>query len=227
LRQNGAPAGVAAPAGAAVPPLAGSVNLTLPLATLLGWSQAPGEAGRFGPLDAQTAREIAQGAAASPAARWHLTITDANGQAVAHGCAARRLGPGQRWRFVLETEPIARGRCDHRNAEPGYRPSPRLAHLVQARTSRCSYPGCRRAAVRCDEDHTVPHDQDGLTCECNLSPLCRFHHRLKQSEGWRLEQTSPGVMTWVTPGRRRHTTHPTIQHDTGLPGPAMQEWPGG
>lgn len=206
-------------AGAAGPvaPLAGSVNLTLPLATLLGWSQAPGEAGRFGPLDAQTARDIAQAAAASPAARWHLTITGTDGQAIAHGCAIRRLGPGQRWRFILETEPIARGRCDHRNAEPGYRPSPRLAHLVKTRTLRCCYPGCRRQAVRCDEDHTIPHDQDGLTCECNLAPLCRFHHRLKQSQGWRLEQTAPGVMTWITPGRRRHTTHPTRQDDTPLP----------
>jgi hypothetical protein len=207
----------AAGAAGQVAPLAGSVNLTLPLATLLGWSQAPGEAGRFGPLDAQTARDIAQAAAASPAARWHLTITGTDGQAVAHGCAIRRLGPGQRWRFILDTEPIARGRCDHRNAEPGYRPSLRLAHLVKSRTRRCCYPGCRRQAARCDEDHTIPHDQDGLTCECNLAPLCRFHHRLKQSQGWRLEQTAPGVMTWITPGRRRHTTHPTRQDDTPLP----------
>ncbi|HEY3953027.1 MAG TPA: HNH endonuclease signature motif containing protein [Streptosporangiaceae bacterium] len=213
-----APAG--GPAAGAVAPLAGSVNLTLPLATLLGWSQAPGEAGRFGPLDAQTARDIAQAAAASPAARWHLTITDAGGQAVAHGCALRRPGPGQRWRFILDTEPIARGHCDHANAEPGYRSSPRLAHLVASRTQRCCYPGCRRQATRCDEDHTIPHDQDGLTCECNLAPLCRFHHRLKQSQGWRLEQTAPGVMTWITPGRRRHTTHPTRQDDTPLPSPS-------
>jgi hypothetical protein len=48
-------------------------------------------------------------------------------------------------------------------------------------------------------------------------PLCRFHHRLKQSQGWRLEQTAPCVMTWITPGRRRHTTHPTRQDDTPLP----------
>lgn len=202
-------AGADAAGTGTLPPLAGSVNLTLPLATLLGWSQAPGEASRYGPLDASTARHIAFAAAGSPSTGWHLTVTDADGRAVAHGCAARRRGPGQNWRFILETEPIARDECGHRNAEPGYRPSPRLAHLVQVRTTRCCYPGCRRPAARCDDDHTIPHDQDGLTCECNLSPLCRFHHRLKQSEGWALAQVKPGVMMWKTPANRRHTTQPT------------------
>jgi hypothetical protein len=198
--------------GAAVglPPVPASVNLTVPLTTLLGWSQSPGEAGKYGPLDAVTARELAQAAAGHPGTRWHLTITDADGRALAHGCSRRRSpGPGERWMIVLATEPIARDECDHRNAEPGYRPSPRLAHLIRVRTGRCSFPGCRRQAATCDEDHTIPHDQDGLTCECNLSPLCRFHHRLKQSEGWMLKQIRPGVMSWITPGKRGYTTLPT------------------
>ena len=201
-----------APAG--LPPLAASVNLTVPLATLLGWSQSPGEAGKYGPLDAVTARQLVQASAGQLATRWHLTITDTHGRALAHGCAPRRSpGPAERWTFVLSTEPIARDECDHHNAEPGYRPSPRLTHLVRVRTGRCSFPGCRRQAATCDEDHTIPHDQDGLTCECNLSPLCRFHHRLKQSQGWTLKQLRPGVMSWVTPGERGYTTLPT-EHPT-------------
>jgi hypothetical protein len=188
--------------------------LTVPLATLLGWSQSPGEAGKYGPLDAITARQLTQAAAGHPVTRWHLTITDDEGRALAHGCAPRRTpGHGERWTFVLETEPIARDECDHHNTEPGYRPSPRLTHLVRVRTNRCSFPGCRRQAATCDEDHTIPHDQDGLTCECNLSPLCRFHHRLKQSEGWRLKQIRPGAMSWITPARRGYTTLPT-EHPT-------------
>jgi hypothetical protein len=43
--------------------------------------------------------------------------------------------------------------------------------------------------------------------------LCRRHHQLKQAQGWKLEQNSPGIMTWLTPAGRRYATlasqHPT------------------
>ncbi|HSZ48699.1 MAG TPA: HNH endonuclease signature motif containing protein, partial [Streptosporangiaceae bacterium] len=62
-------------------------------------------------------------------------------------------------------------------------------------------------AARCDLDHTTPYDRGGLTCECNLAPLCRHHHRCKQADGWQLTQPRPGQMTWRTPsGRTYHTT---------------------
>jgi len=110
-------------------------------------------------------------------------------------------------------EPITTGRCGHRDAEPGYRPSPALQRLIRARTVTCSGPGCRHPAARCDLDHTIPHDKHGLTCQCNLAPLCRFCHRLKQARGWTLKQASPGVMTWTTPAGRRYTTLPS-KHPT-------------
>jgi hypothetical protein len=47
----------------------------------------------------------------------------------------------------------------------------------------------------------------------SLVPVCRHYHRLKQAEGWTLQQTSPGVMTWLTPAGRRYTTLPS-QHPT-------------
>jgi hypothetical protein len=68
-------------------PICGSVNLTLPLATWLGWSSAPGEVAGFGPVDAQESRALATALARTPATKWCLTITDAAGQPVAHGCA--------------------------------------------------------------------------------------------------------------------------------------------
>ena len=49
----------------------------------------------------------------------------------------------------------------------------------------------------------------GRTCLCNLAPLCRRHHRVKQARGWTLEQVSPGVLTWSTPAGRRYTVTPT------------------
>jgi hypothetical protein len=105
--------------------------------------------------------------------------------------------------------PIARGTCGHDHAEPGYRPSRKLQHLVKVRNARCTAPGCGRSAARCDVDHTIAWQQGGLTCECDLAPLCRHHHRCKQAEGWRLEQPEPGVLIWHTPAGRTYVTRPT------------------
>jgi hypothetical protein len=46
-------------------------------------------------------------------------------------------------------------------------------------------------------------------CQCGNSPLCRHHHRVKQADGWRLEQPEPGVLVWHTPAGRTYTTTPT------------------
>jgi hypothetical protein len=105
--------------------------------------------------------------------------------------------------------PIARGSCDHEHAETGYRPSRNLQHLIRTRSTRCTAPGCTRPAARCDLDHTLAWEAGGLTCECGLSPLCRHHHRLKQSQGWHLSQPEPGVLVWCTPHGRTFTTTPS------------------
>ena len=65
------------------------------------------------------------------------------------------------------------GPCAHTRETRGYRPSATLRHLIKIRDRRCSFPGCSRQAVRCDDDHTITYDQGGRTCECNLSPLCK------------------------------------------------------
>jgi Domain of unknown function (DUF222) len=109
----------------------------------------------------------------------------------------------------IRIAPIARGHCDHARAEAGYRPSRALQHLVKVRNARCTAPGCGRPAARCDLDHTVAWEHGGLTCECDLAPLCRHHHRCKQSQGWKLEQPSPGVLRWRTPAGRSYITTPT------------------
>jgi hypothetical protein len=80
---------------------------------------------------------------------------------------------------------------------------------VKVRNARCTAPGCGRAAARCDLDHAIAWQQGGLTCECDLAPLCGHHHRCKQSDGWRLEQPEPGVLVWRTPAGRTYATGPT------------------
>jgi len=105
--------------------------------------------------------------------------------------------------------PIATGSCDHRNAEDRYRPSRKLGHLARARTAVCPAPGCGAQAQHNDLDHTLAYPA-GRTCQCNIGPPCRRHHRCKQAPGWNLEQPEPGVFRWTTPSGRVYTTYPTI-----------------
>jgi Domain of unknown function (DUF222) len=184
--------------------LATRLNLTVSLTSLLGLTSEPGNITGFGPLDAPLARDLAALAAKHPASGYCVTVTGDDGQPLGHGCARGRL-PGP---IKVTISPLAQDACTHRHQEPGYQPSRRLRHLIEARTKTCSAPGCRRPAARCDLDHTAPYDQGGRTCECNLAPLCRHHHRAKQSEGWRLDQPSPGTMCWTTPAGRRYITEP-------------------
>ena len=223
--------------------LAARVNLTMSLSALLGLGSGPAEVAGFGPVDPDLARQLSIRAAAHPATRWCLTVTDDSGRAIGHGCMPGRrpaqvfgdpgggATPGPparpgggagpvRWaepakrqlgarELTVKIAALAQGTCDHQNQEPGYEPSRRLQHLIRARSVTCSAPGCCRPAARCDLDHTVPYEQGGLTCECDLAPLCRHHHRCKQAEGWRLEQPEPGVLVWRTPAGRTYITTPS------------------
>jgi hypothetical protein len=91
----------------------------------------------------------------------------------------------------------------------GYRVPARMRRLIEARDRRCGWPGCRRPVSHCDADHTVPYHRRGPTCPCNLAMLCRRHHTVKQSPGWRLQQPWPGVLLWITPtGHWRITAPP-------------------
>ncbi|MGH3156579.1 MAG: DUF222 domain-containing protein, partial [Streptosporangiaceae bacterium] len=75
--------------GVALPPLTGSVDLTVPLATLLGLADRPGEAAGFGPLHADTCRTLADALASHPATTWGVIITDPDGRAISAGGPAR------------------------------------------------------------------------------------------------------------------------------------------
>jgi hypothetical protein len=219
-------------------PLPASINLLVPIGTLLGWSAAPAHANGIGLLDPDETRAIVQAASQHPRTRWCATIIDPDGTATAHACAPGQhpwaspppqtplppghSGPGDSpnagqlahlqellSQLKLTPEPIARGQCDHRNAEDRYTPSRKLKHLLRARTATCDAPGCNAQAVYCDQDHTTPWP-DGPTDQCNLGPKCRRHHRCKQAPGWNVEQSEPGVIRWTLPSGRSYTTTPTV-----------------
>jgi len=120
-------------------------------------------------------------------------------------------GPGgdPTWLAGITIRWLQTGACGHPRETRAYQPSPALRHLVKIRDRTCSYPGCRRAARRCDDDHTIPFDQGGRTCECNLAALCRRHHAAKQAPGWHLQQPrQPGTLIWTLPSGRQHTVTP-------------------
>ena len=86
---GGGPGGPTGPTGAGGVPVGfvGRVNLTIPAATILGLVDRPGTFGALGPIDPWLARDLAAAAAANPRSSWCVTVTDADGHAVGHGCA--------------------------------------------------------------------------------------------------------------------------------------------
>lgn len=93
-------------------------------------------------------------------------------------------------------------------AEPRYQPSRALADFVRARDLTCRAPGCDRAAVKCDLDHTVPYSSGGATHASNLKCLCRFHHLVKTFWGWKDRQLQDGTVIWDLPDGRTYVTTP-------------------
>ena len=100
------------------------------------------------------------------------------------------------------------GTCAHATATDAYRPTRKLREHITARDLTCRFQTCRQPATRCDLDHTIPHDQGGLTCTCNLGAICRRHHKIKQHPGWHLNQPTPGTFTWSTRTGRTYTVQP-------------------
>jgi Domain of unknown function (DUF222) len=121
---------------------------------------------------------------------------------------ARVLAAAQAAAAQAARDGRAAGGCAHAGATPAYRPTRTLWEYVTARDLTCRFGPCRQPATRCDLDHTIPFDQGGLTCSCNLGGLCRFHHQIKGRPRWHLTQVTPGTFTWTTPTGRTYTVQP-------------------
>ncbi len=72
--------------------LTASTMLTIPLTTLLGQAEHPGDAPALGVLDPALARHLAAAAARNPRSTWCVTVTDDQGRAIGHGCARPARG---------------------------------------------------------------------------------------------------------------------------------------
>ncbi len=106
---------------------------------------------------------------------------------------ARELAADGRWRAWVTD---ASGQVVSTGSRT-YTPTAAAARLVRAREPHCRMPGCRRPAINCDLDHTIPWPR-GSTTPQNLGPLCRRHHQLKTHAGWSL-LPDPDGWRWRTP----------------------------
>ena len=84
-----------------------------------------------------------------------------------------------------------------------YEVGDRLRTRISLINPSCVFPWCSRPARNCDADHVVAYSVGGRTCDGNLAPLCRRHHRLKTSAGWRYRTIETGVWVWSDPHGQR------------------------
>ncbi len=161
---------------------AATVNLTVPLVTVLGLADRPGDLAGSGPVDPWLARDLARAAAASPATTWCVTFTDQQGHATGHDCA--RPAPGNHSR---------RGKRGKRGGSPGpagrtgnRNPSP--SGFAFTRTSRDGPPGGYGTWTL-----RIPGNSPGLTVEMHPLTTENCAHR------WQAPGHDPGV-------RLRHLT---------------------
>ena len=221
---GGTGSGAQAPESA---PLA-SIHLIASLGTVFGLSGVPSELAGFGLVNADDTRDLIRDASRNPGTRFCVTLTDADGTAVAHACAR---GPHP-WQppatgppgptlakiaamrdFIaslgLTFTPIARERGDPVKTEPRHDPSRALSHLVKARNATCVSPGCGASAATADLDHVVAYESGGPTSEDNLDPRHRHCHVVKHRPQWKAEVIKPGVTRWTGPSGRSRIVYPT------------------
>jgi Domain of unknown function (DUF222) len=110
---------------------------------------------------------------------------------------ARILSGDANWRRLI-IDPVTGHLLDFGHRV--YRPPQELRNFLIARDKVCRFPGCSMASERCDQDHGCPYDKGGDTSSCNCHCLCRRHHILKTTGGWKLKCHGDGSLTWISPG---------------------------
>jgi hypothetical protein len=197
------PALFAEPSGGPVPPpwaftseqVAAHVtlNVHVPVSTVLELSQEPGSLDKHGPVSAEHIRLL------RPKSFRRVIVDAQSGQPIAMDdkpTPAADTPEGRREQLQQMLRPDVVVDAD----EPQHDPSARLARLIDLRDVRCAGPGC--SSSRCDRDHLQPHPT-GATSARNLGLLSRRCHSAKH-HGWALERHPHGNVTWTSPLHRRY-----------------------
>jgi hypothetical protein len=196
----------------------------LPLLTVLGLADNPGEAAGLGTIDPALARQLATAAtAAGTRTEWHLSLVNDQGWVTTHGCPPPNprsnrakadnagtvkitLPGGEARAFTLY--PVALFDCTHTYRTQQHNPSDLLRHLTEIRDGTCARPGCARPAATCDYEHAQPFEKGGWTCMCNGAMVDEHDHQIKQKNTWRVRQIAPAFREWTTPSGRSYTSQP-------------------
>jgi hypothetical protein len=197
---------------------AGRVTLTVPLATVTGLADRPGELAGIGPVDPWLARDLAAAAARNPKTTWCVTVTDQDGHATGHGCArpeprnhrshGKRAGPGPPDGTGFTFTPASRdgppgGHGVWRLRTPGDGPD-LIITLESLTTDPCDH---RHESSRHDPGVKLKHLIQVLHATCT-SPVCR-----RPAAQCDVEHNTP----YETGGRTcRCNTGPKCRHDHRL-----------
>ncbi|MFB2600005.1 DUF222 domain-containing protein [Herbiconiux sp. P17] len=175
-----------------------NVLVTIPATTIAGTSDEPGELHGYGPIDPDTARQIA---ATAPTFLRVLTRPVTGEPTV----VTRHWG-----RAVADhlTTSSASGRDE--SGRDRYSAPPELRLVLAAIDQTCRFPGCGRRANRCELDHTTDWAHGGATTPENLTYLCSRHHHLKHDTRWNVEADPerPRHLNWRSPHGREYSTAP-------------------
>jgi hypothetical protein len=170
-----------------------SMNVHVPVSTVLDLSREPGSLDRYGPVSAERIRLV------RPKSYRRIMVDALSGRPVAmddRPTPAADTEQGRREQITAMLRPDVVVDAD----EPQHDPSARLARLIDVRDVRCCGPGC--SSTVCDRDHLDPWP-NGPTSAANLglaSPRCHSakHH------GWKLLRQDDGSVTWHSPLRRAY-----------------------
>lgn len=182
------------------------VQILVPVTTAEGGGLELAEVPGFGPVLPSTAQDLldtchALNRAAVDSVTGQVLAVD---DAVSIGRGCRPAGASaSRLPVLLErmrTDPLVLRDL----GSDSYRPSGRLARLVEIRDRTCTIPGCHRRAT--DKDHRIPWPL-GSTSPGNLGALCRHHHRAKHVS-FTVTLEPDGTVTWTTRRGQRHHRRP-------------------
>jgi hypothetical protein len=168
-----------------------TVLITVPATTIAGVSDELGELHGYGPIDAETAREIASWA---PTFIRALTSPDSGEPLVV---------TRHRHRPVADSG-------DGGGKRAGYVAPALLRTALMVADETCRFPNCSRRAGRCELDHTCDWALGGETTADNLAHLCSRHHHLKHDGGWTVAAGRGRRLSWTSPSGGEYSTAPAV-----------------
>ncbi|MBW0252618.1 HNH endonuclease signature motif containing protein [Cellulomonas sp. PS-H5] len=173
------------------------VLVTVPLSTLIGRDDSPADLAGFGPIDATTARALAQGGV------WRRLVTD--------DLSGTVLDVG---RTTYRPPAALADHVRHRDRTCTFPGCPVPAH-------HCDLDHTEDWAPAPDDPHPP-----GTTSHTNLGPTCPRHHRAKHHARFTLQQPEPGTHDWTDPTGHTYRTRPGTDHPTQhLTGPRRLRTP--